>query len=260
MSTALITGASAGIGKAFAEKLAARHTNLVLVARSEDKLTQLATQLQEQHKIQVEIIVQDLTQPDATTNVFNYTQAKDLTIDLLINNAGFGDYGEFAESDGEKQIKMLQLNVIALVDLTHKYLPSMRKNRSGNIINISSIAGFQPMPYLSVYAASKAFVLNFSEALWAENKPYGVGVLVVCPGPTDTNFFVAADFPETLTNQNKSNNIATPEEVVNDALNALDKGKSNVVSGGILNQAIVNVSRFLPRETIVSLLEKQFQA
>ncbi len=258
MPTALITGASAGIGKAFAEKLAARNTNLVLVARSKDRLTQLATQLQEQHKIQVEIIVQDLTEAGATTTVFNQTQAKDLTIDLLINNAGFGDYGEFAQRDGEKQIQMLQLNVIALVDLTHKYLPLMRKRRSGNIINVSSIAGFQPMPYLSIYAASKAFVLNFSEALWAENKPYGVGVLVVCPGPTDSNFFVVADFPETFAN--KGNKLTTPEEVVNDALNALDQGKSTVVSGGIVNQAIVNVSRFLPRETIVSLLEKQFQA
>ncbi len=258
MPTALITGASGGIGKAFAEKLAASHTNLVLVARSEDKLTQLATQLQKQHKIQVQIIVQDLTEPDAATTVFNHTQAKDLTIDVLINNAGFGDYGEFTERDGEKQTQMLQLNVIALVDLTHKYLPLMRERRSGNIINISSIAGFQPMPYFSVYAASKAFVLNFSEALWAENKPYGVGVLAVCPGPTETNFFVAADFPETLSN--KGNKMTTPEEVVNDALNALDKGKSTVVSGGIVNQAIVNVSRFLPRETIVSLLEKQFQA
>ncbi|MDJ0618575.1 MAG: SDR family oxidoreductase [Calothrix sp. MO_192.B10] len=258
MPTALITGASAGIGKTFAERLAAHNTNLVLVARSEDKLKQLAQKLQEQYKIQVEVIVQDLTETDAATTVFNTTQAKDLTIDLLINNAGFGDYGEFAERDGEKQIKMLQLNVLALVDLTHKYLPGMRKRRSGSIINVSSIAGFQPMPYLSVYAASKAFVLNFSEALWAENKSYGVGVLVVCPGPTDTNFFVAADFPGSFAN--KANKISTPEEVVNDALNALDKGKSTVVSGGLVNHAIVNISRFFPRETIVSLLEKQFQA
>jgi short-subunit dehydrogenase len=258
MPTALITGASAGIGKTFAEKLAARQTNLVLVARSADKLTQLAQQLQQQYQIKVEVIVQDLTEPDAVTKVFNTTQAQDLTIDLLINNAGFGDYGEFSERDGERQIKMLQLNVLALVELTHKYLPLMRKRCSGSIINVSSIAGFQPMPYFSVYAASKAFVLSFSEALWAENKPHGVRVLVVCPGPTDTNFFVAADFPTDLAN--KANAISTPEEVVNDALNALDKGKSTVVTGGIVNQAIVNISRFFPRETIVSILEKQFQA
>ncbi|CDN16600.1 MAG: SDR family oxidoreductase [Richelia sp.] len=258
MSTALITGASFGIGRTFAEKLAASRTNLVLVARSKDKLTQLAQKLQEQYKLEVEVIVQDLTESDAATKIFNTTQAKDLTIDLLINNAGFGDYGEFAERDGERQMKMLQLNIVALVDLTHKYLPLMRKRRRGSIINVSSIAAFQPMPYFSVYAATKAFVLSFSEALWAENKPYGVGVLVVCPGPTDTNFFVAADFPTDL--PNKANSIARPEEVVNDALSALDKGKSTVVSGGFFNQAIVNIPRFFPRETIVSILEKQFQA
>ena len=221
MTTALITGASGGIGKCFAQKLAAKNTNLIIVARSEDKLNSLAQHLQEQYNIQVEIIAKDLTQPSASREVFDATQAKGLTVDILINNAGFGDYGEFSQTDGDRQIQMLQLNNIALVDLTHKFLPQMRERRSGSIINISSIAAFQPMPYLSVYAASKAFVSSFSEALWAENREFGVRVLVVCPGPTETNFFNEAKFPPILASSGQS--MSTPEEVANKALKALEK-------------------------------------
>ncbi|MEA5577398.1 SDR family oxidoreductase [Anabaena sp. UHCC 0451] len=257
MSTALITGASGGIGKAFAEELAARKTNLVLVARSAEKLNEIATKLQKQHQIKVEFIAKDLTETNATNEVFDFIKQKELTIDLLINNAGFGDYGEFAERDGERQLKMIQLNIMALVDLTHKFLPLMRQRRSGSIINVSSIAGFQPMPYISIYAATKAFVLSFSEAIWAENKDYGVKVLVVCPGPTETDFFTEAKFPESLANPN--NKIATPEQVVQDALQGLEKGDSTVVSGGLGNQIIVNMHRFLPRESLVSAIAKQFK-
>jgi short-subunit dehydrogenase len=258
MSTALITGASSGIGEAFAKELATRQTNLVLVARSQEKLHQLAQELQKQYNIQVEVIVKDLTESNATADIFDITKNQGLTIDLLINNAGFGDYGDFAERDGERQIKMIQLNVLALVDLTHKFLPLMRERRSGSIINVSSIAAFQPIPYLSVYAASKAFVLSFSEALWAENRDYGVRVLVVCPGPTESNFFTEASFPSSFTG--KTSKISTPEEVVNDALNALAKGDSTVISGGVLSKIITNMPRFLPRETLVNILEKQFKA
>ncbi len=211
MATALITGASAGIGAAFAQELAARQTNLVLVARSEAKLQQLAQQLQDKSKIQVDFVVQDLTEPAAAKAVFEAVTQKGLTIDLLINNAGFGEYGDFAKLDGEQQVKMIQLNILTLVDLTHQFLPGMRQRRSGGIINMSSVAAFQPMPYFSVYAASKAFILSFSEALWAENSSYGVHVLAVCPGPTDTNFFQEADFPEVLVSVVAMN--YTPAEV-----------------------------------------------
>lgn len=257
MSTALITGASGGIGKAFAEELAAQKTNLVLVARSQEKLHKIAQELEEKYKIQVEIIVKDLTEANAASDVFDFTKAKELTIDLLINNAGFGDYGDFAEGDGERQVKMVQLNILALVDLTHKFLPLMRQRRSGSIINVSSIAAFQPIPYISVYAASKAFVLSFSEALWAENRNYGVRVLVVCPGPTETGFFAEANFPTSFTG--KTNKISTPKEVVHDALMALERGDATVVSGSLLSKIITNISRFMPRETLVNLLEKQFK-
>lgn len=259
MTTALITGASAGIGTVFAQELAARQTNLVLVARSEDKLQQLAQQLQAQHKIQVDIIVQDLTEPSAATAVFNAVNQKGLTIDLLINNAGFGDYGAFAERDGERQVKMVQLNILALVDLTHQFLPGMRQRGSGGIINMASVAAFQPMPYFSVYAASKAFVLSFSESLWAENRQYGVHVLAVCPGPTDTQFFQEAEFPSTLA-ETAAQNYTAPKVVVQEALKALEDKHSTVVPGGLGNQLIANLPRFLPREALVSLVEKQFKS
>lgn len=252
MPTALITGASAGIGAAFAQKLAARQTNLVLVARTEAKLEQLAQQLQDQYKIQVDVLVQDLTEPASAKAVFDAVTQKGLTIDLLINNAGFGEYGSFAELDGEQQVKMVQLNILALVDLTHQFLPAMRQRRSGGIINMSSTAAFQPMPYFSVYAASKAFVLSFSEALWAENRSYGVHVLAVCPGPTETNFFQEADFPPLLANIAAQNYTPT-EVVVREALQALEKDQSTVVPGAIGNQVIANLHRFLPRETLTSL-------
>jgi len=258
MSTALVTGASGGIGKAFAEELAARNTNLVLVARSAEKLNHLAIKLQEQYKIRVDVIVKDLTVTSATDEVFNTTKEQGLTIDLLINNAGFGDYGDFAERDGIRQLQMIKLNVLALVDLTHKFLPLMRQQRSGSIINVASIAGFQPIPYLSVYAASKAFVLSFSEALWAENRDYGVSILVVCPGPTETSFFTEAQLPESLVAGN--NKISTPQEVVRDALQALAKGDPTVVSGSLISQVIVNIHRFLPRKSLVETLRKQFKS
>ncbi|BDA74458.1 short-chain dehydrogenase/reductase SDR [Calothrix sp. PCC 7716] len=258
MTTALITGASGGIGKAFAEELAARNNNLVLVARSEEKLHQLASELQAKHDIEIDVIVKDLSEAGSTEHVFDYTRNQGITIDTLINNAGFGDYGDFAERDSQRQIQMIQLNVLALVDLTHKYLPLMRQRRSGDIINIASIAAFQPIPYMSVYAASKAFVLSFSESLWAENRTLGVRVLCVCPGPIDTNFFTAAKFPPTIAAKNTQ--ITKVETVVRDTLQGLERGESVVVSGGLTSHLIPKLSRLVPRRTLVSVLEKQFKA
>lgn len=258
MPTALITGASSGIGKAFAQELAARQTNLVLVSRSEEKLNQLAKQLQEKYKIQVDVIVKDLTEANAPTAVFDTTKDRGLTIDLLINNAGFGDYGDFAQSDRERQIKIVQLNILALVDLTHQFLPLMRQRRSGSIINLSSITAFQPMPYLSVYAASKAFIVSFSQALWAENRSYGVRVLVVCPGPIETNFFAEANFPPTLAGS--TTQMSTSEEVVRESLKALEEWQPNVVIGDTPTQLRTVLARIVPRKILLNMLAKKFKA
>jgi uncharacterized protein len=258
MKTALITGASSGIGAAFARELAFRKNDVVLVARSEDKLQQLAKQLQEQFQVKAEVIVRDISLPGATTFVWEAIAQKGLTIDLLINNAGFGDYGAFVERDLSKQTQMIQLNITALVELTYLFLPGMKQRGFGGIINIASIAGYQPLPYLSVYAATKAFVLNFSEALWAENKNSGVNILAVCPGATESNFFKAAEFPDTFAG--KSNSRYTPaEKVVKNALKALEKNQSTLVTGGVSNNLMVNLSRFFPRDWLVSAVEKQFR-
>jgi short-subunit dehydrogenase len=259
MTTALITGASAGIGAAFAQQLAARKTDLVLVARSETSLQQQAQQLQDQHNIHAHVIAQDLTAPLAGAAIFEAVKDKGLNIDLLINNAGFGKYGAFAELDGSQQLQMIQLNILALVDLTHQFLPEMRQRGHGSIINMASTAAFQPIPYFSIYAATKAFVLSFSEALWAENRRYGVRVLAVCPGPTDTEFFQEANFPSSLAKQ-AAQNYTPKEVVVREALAALEKEKSNIVPGGASNQVLANLSRFLPRTTVVNLIEPYFRA
>ena len=258
MTTALITGASSGIGTAFAEELAKQKTDVVLLARSEHKLNQLAQKLQAQFGINAEVIVQDLTLPKAGKLVFDAIAKKGLTIDLLINNAGFGDYGAFTEGSLAKQLEMIQLNITAVVELTGLFLPGMKQRKTGGIINISSIAGFQPLPYMSIYAATKAFVLNFSEALWAENRDSGVSILAVCPGPTESEFFKTAEFPQSFMGKNESN-LTSAEDVVKEALKALAKNQSTVVTGGISNQLLVNVPRFLPRDLLVSAVEKQFK-
>lgn len=258
MKTALVTGASSGIGAAFAKELASRQTSLVLVARSQDKLEQLAKQLQQEHQIQVEVIVQDLSLPGAASSLYHQITQKGLEIYTLINNAGFGDYGKFSEKQLSRQVEMIQLNITALVELTYLLLSPMQSRGYGNIINVASIAAFQPLPYLSVYAATKAFVLSFTEALWAENKNTGVHILALCPGPTESQFFQVAEFPASFNRQNKGN-YTSATEVVKSALKALEKHQSTVVTGGFSNQIIVNLSRFLPREVLLNAVEQQFK-
>lgn len=258
MKTALITGASSGIGTAFAQELAMRQINLILVARSQNKLYQLAEKLQHQVPIKVEVIVQDLTEQQAAKKVYDTITEKGLNVDFLVNNAGCGDYGAFTQRELSRQAEMIQLNIVALVELTYLFLSEMQQRGTGNIINVASIAGFQPLPYLSVYAATKAFVLSFSEALWAENKGRNINILALCPGPTDSNFFEAADFPDSFTNKNNGS-LTSAKEVVKDALKALENRKSNTVPGGISNQFIVNSSRFLPRELLINIIEKKIR-
>ncbi|MEM9905679.1 MAG: SDR family oxidoreductase [Cyanobacteria bacterium P01_D01_bin.44] len=249
MPTALITGASSGIGAAFAQELAKRQYDLVLVARSVTKLEEISQQLQNQHKVAVEVITQDLAAPNAAKEVFDAVSHKHLIIDLLINNAGFGDYGLFSESSRIRQLEMIQLNVLALVDLTHQFLPLMKKRGFGSIINVSSLAAFRPLPCLSVYAATKAFVLSFSESLWAENQEDGIRVLALCPGRTDTEFFKVAQMPQQFPPKSTLNSSA---DVVRKALKALEGNRSNLVTGW-KNKIKANLSRFLSREAWVKL-------
>ena len=259
MKTALVTGASSGIGETLARELASKNQNVILVARSQAKLEQLAMELSSKYQVATEVIVQDLSAPAAGQAVFDAVQTRGLEVDLLVNNAGFGDYGAFCDRSLSKQMTMIQLNIMALVELTGLFLPLMQAKRDGAIVNISSIAGFQPIPYMSVYAATKAFVLSFSEALWAENKDLGVRVLVACPGPTESEFYDRADFPDSATGLNGMT-MASTEKVVQEILTALDKGQSTVVAGGFANQIIVNLPRLVPRDFLVSAVGKQFKS
>jgi short-subunit dehydrogenase len=245
MNTTLITGASSGIGEAFARKLAARGRNVLLVARSEDKLIALCNELGRLTSIRAQYVALDLQQPDAPLQLFEETKKRELEVEMLINNAGFGSMGEFARLDLNRELEMIQLNVRSLVELAHRFLEPMRERKRGTIINVASTAGFQPVPYMATYAATKAFVLSFSEALWDENRVHGVHVMALCPGVTETNFFEAAgiDRPPMRT-------VQTPEEVVETALRALNRKKSLVISGWA-NWFVVEAERFVPRSAVV---------
>ncbi len=227
MKVTLITGASSGIGEAFARRLAQDKHDLVLVARTEEKLSALREELMRKHKISAHYVAIDLNGYNADKRLFKETESQGLEVDWLINNAGFGSMGDFANLELEKELEMIGLNVMALVALTHRYLEQMRKRKSGTIINVSSTASFQPIPFMATYAATKAFVSSFSEAIAEENRPHGIRVLSLCPGTTDTNFFAASG----ITDPVKIKGIQASEEVVEAALNALKRGKSSVVSG-----------------------------
>lgn len=247
MNTALITGASSGIGEAFARKLASLGRNVFLVARSEDKLISLCNELGRTKSIRAQYLSLDLSQPGAPEKLFAEIEKRGLTVDLLVNNAGFGAQDDFAEIDLSRQLNMVDLNIKALVDLTYRFLQPMRRRKQGAIINVASTAGFQPVPFMAIYAATKAFVLNFTEALWEENRLHGINVMALCPGVTETNFFAAAAM------QHPTMRVAqSPEDVVETALRGLTRRKSLTISGWT-NFFMVEAERFVPRSLILKL-------
>jgi len=197
--TVLITGASSGIGLELAKCFAADHATLVLVARTTAALETLAAELRRDHTIEVHVITADLSQPGALQAIVAQTGRAGLTVDVLVNNAGFGLHGSFAELPLGRQLEMIQLNIAALVELTGHFLPGMQERRSGGILNVGSVAGFLPGPNMAVYYATKAFVLSFSEALHEEMRGTGVHVTNLCPGPTESNFSQVARMHRTRT-------------------------------------------------------------
>lgn len=245
MNTTLITGASSGIGEAFARKLAVRGHNLLLVARSEDKLITLCNELGRSDRTRAQFVAMDLAAPDAPANLFEETKRRNLQIDFLINNAGFGSMGEFATQDLAHELNMIDLNVRSLVEMSYRFLQPMRERKSGAIINVASTAGFQPVPYMATYAATKAFVLSFSEALWEENRAYGIEVLALCPGVTETAFFTASHIQKP-----PARTIETPEQVVETALRGLKRRKSSIISGAP-NKLMVVTERVMPRSLVL---------
>jgi uncharacterized protein len=248
MNTTLITGASSGIGEAFARALAARGHNLLLVARSEGKLVTLCNELGRIYRIHCQYVALDLSKPDSVAQLFEATTARELEIDLLINNAGFGSMGDFTDQDLAHELNMIDLNVRSLVEMAYRYLQPMRERKSGAIINVASTAGFQPVPYMATYAATKAFVLSFSEALWEENRAYGIEVLALCPGVTETAFFAASHIEKP-----PARTIETPEDVVETALHGLKRRKSSIISGWP-NKFMVETERFMPRSFVLRIV------
>lgn len=243
---ALVTGASSGIGECFARMLAARRQNVILVARSKDKLAAVAKELRAAHGIAAEAVDFDLSVSGSAGRLADLLRERKLEVDLLVNNAGFGARGRFHELPIDRQSEMIRLNVMALVELTHYLLPPMVKQRKGAIINVSSTASFQPVPYTVIYGATKAFVTGFSLGLAEELRGSGVGVVTLCPGGTRTNFGVASQYGVTKLPGGQQ----SPEEVVAAALKALDRGGGLVVPGK-RNKAGVFVQRFVPRSWVV---------
>lgn len=257
MSTALITGASSGIGEGFARRFAAEGHDLVLVARSENKLHQLCDELMLKHQIMAHYVVLDLAEPSSDLRLVEETDRHGLEVDTLVNNAGFGSAGDFASLDLDRELQMVELNVAALVALTHAYLIRMRRRRSGTIINVSSTAGFQPIPYMATYAATKAFVTSFSEALAEENRPFGIQVMAFCPGSTKTNFFAASEIDRPVTVKGQH----TVEEVIDAAFQGMLLGRTRVIPGFVnkVGAALGGVvPSFITRKAMASALRGRF--
>jgi short-subunit dehydrogenase len=245
--TALITGASSGIGAELAKICAADGYNVVLVARSVDKLSELAFRLTQQYKISARAVAADLAQAAAPQSIFEQTRGE--IVEILINNAGFGIRGEYASSDWDVQRDMIQVNLVALAHLTSLYLPLMVQRRSGRILNVSSIAGFVPGPLMSMYYATKAFVTSFSLAIANEVAGSGVSVTVLCPGPTATKFVEKAGIQESKLFEKSA---MSAEEVARGGYDAMMKGRPEVITGA-KNRLMMLGARIAPRAMLASI-------
>src|SRR5271165_3455811 len=250
--TALITGASFGIGLELARIFGREGYNLVLVARSADKLRQLASELEKAHGTRSLILATDLTEPGSSAYVLDQTTRADIPIDVLVNNAGFGQYGWFAESDLEECLRQIQLNVTTLTHLTRLYLPAMIERKSGRILNVASTAAFQPGPLMAVYFATKAYVLHFSEAIANELQETGVTVTCLCPGPTETEFQKRANISGIRLTKYGTMDAST---VAEDGYRALIAGKTVAISG-FRNWLIAQSVRFAPRRMVAAMARK----
>ncbi|PAX08661.1 SDR family NAD(P)-dependent oxidoreductase [Sphingomonas lenta] len=243
MPTALITGASAGLGEGFARELARRGHDLILTARRAERLYEIAAELRGAHGVAVHVFASDLAEADAPDRLLADVAEAGLTVDTLINNAGYGLRGHFAEQDRGQVLGMIDLNCRSLVALAHGVLPQMLERGGGGILNLASTAAFQPGPWMAVYYATKAFVLSFSEALHEEVRDRGVRVTALCPGPTRTEFAGRAG----MTDMPLFTALASDADgVVRDGLAALEVGRAVKVSG-VVNALMADATRFTPR-------------
>ena len=249
--TALVTGASSGIGLELAQCFAKDGYGLILAARSDAALKQLAEKLAKENKIAATAIAVDLGQPGGAQKLIDEIKSRGLNVDVVVNNAGYGIVGKFDGSDGAGQIGMIDLNVRALTELTHPFWPGMIANKRGGVLNVASTASFQPGPGMAVYYATKAFVLSFTEALWKEGREAGVHVTCVCPGPTESNFHSRAgsDKIKLL----KMGVTMTSRAVARQGYRAFRRNQ-RVVINGVMNRSLARMVPFLPRRAVLNLV------
>lgn len=254
--TALITGASSGIGYELTKLFAENNYDLVLVALEGDKLQQVGEEMKKQYNVsRLHLITKDLSVPNAAREVYEETQKLGWEINVLVNDAGFGEYGKFVDTNLDKELALIRLNISSLVYLTKMYLREMVARNEGKILQLASIASFHPEPYLAVYAASKAFVLNFTEAVIEEIRDTRVTMTALVPGATDTDFFNKAGAQNSKVVQGK---MSDPAEVAREGFDALMAGEARAVAG-IKNEMIVGLSNVLPDETMAKLMKKQIE-
>ncbi len=250
--TALVTGASSGIGLEICRALAEQGFDLILVARNEAKLAELAGELAEQHPIDAKPFAADLTQPGAAQQIYDKLASQATHVDVLVNNAGFGAHGAFVELALQRQLDMIAVNITALTALTRLFLPNMRARRRGRILNVASTAAFQPGPNMAVYYASKSYVLSFSEALAEELTGSGVSVTCLCPGPTKTAFATGAEMEGSLLFRLLPSDA---RGVARQGVAAMLAGKRLIVPG-ILNKVMAFSVRLTPRPLILKIVKR----
>ncbi|MBA3649617.1 MAG: SDR family oxidoreductase [Chitinophagales bacterium] len=234
-----------------AKEFAKHKHDLVLIARNELKLNQLAEQLRQQFKAEVMVIIKDLSQKGAAAFIFNQLKSADIQIDYLVNNAGFGDFEMFIDADWNKLEEMMNLNMVTLTQFCKLFLPGMKERKGGKIMNVASTAAFQPGPTMAVYYATKAFVLHFSEAIYDELKPYNITVTALCPGPTESGFQEKADLHNSKLIKGKK--LESSAEVAAYGYKAMMKGKAVAVHG-LVNKLMVESIRFTPRNLVVKIV------
>lgn len=254
MQHALITGATSGFGYEFAKLFAEHGFNLILIARAEDKLHEIAKDLSKKHSVNVIPLAKDLFDPKAPEEIYLETKRRGIQIDVLVNDAGQGEYGKFIDYDIARDIEIIQLNVTSLVSLTKYFLANMVKRNSGRILQVASLLSKYPSPWMVVYGATKAFVLTFTEGLIDELKETGVTVTALMPGSADTDFFHKAGAENTVIYREQS--LSSPKDVAKDGFDALMKGERKIISG-FKNKVQAAMSNILPNEKLAATMREQ---
>ena len=251
--TVLITGASSGIGLNFSQKFAGSGHDVILVARSEGKLQTLSNEIENKYGVKTYVFTSDLSKPDASKKLYEEIKTQGIQVDIMINNAGFGLFGEFEQTELSKELDMIQVNITALTELSKYFGKEMVKRKKGQILNVASTAAFQPGPLMAVYYATKAYVLSFSEALANEWAPHGVKVTALCPGATKTGFSDAAELQSSKLFQS---GVMSVEDVVEEGYKQMMTSTKTVIVPGMKNRILTQSIRFMPRKMVTSIVRK----